>query len=125
MKNLIQPPRDSNAFLYRDFPEGKVVDVMIEYTRGSSPRTRGIYLSVTPKTVQNGFESFTMLAGKRTRIVALARSSPRLLQRLAEAADEQVPAVAAAFRNGEDTSDFDALVAVLKPIAESETAARV
>jgi hypothetical protein len=125
MKNLKQPPREPNAFHYRDVPEGKVVDVMIQYTKGSSPRTRGIYLSVTPKTVENGFESFTMLAGKRTRIVTLARSAPRLLQRLAEAADEHVPAVAAAFRDGEDTSAFDELVAALQPIAESETAARV
>jgi hypothetical protein len=125
MKNLQQSTRDPNVFRYRDAPEGGVVDVEIEYTKGSSPRTRGIYISVTPKTVEIGAESFNIFAGKRVRIITLARSSPRLLRRLAEAADERVPSVAARYRIGEDTSVFDELAAALKPVAERETAAHV
>jgi hypothetical protein len=125
MKYLQQSPRDPNVFRYRDAPEGSVVDVEIEYTKGSSPRNRGIYLSITPKTVADGAESFNIFAGKRVRIITLARSSPRLLRRMAEAADERVPSVAAKYREGDDTSVFDELLAALQPIAESETAARV
>lgn len=125
MKHLQQTLRDPNVFRYRDAPDGSVVDVEIEYMKGSSPRNRGIYLAVTPKTVENGSESFMIFAGKRQRIITLARSSPRLLRRLAEAADEHVPAVAAKYRSGEDTSVFDELAAALMPIAEREPAAHV
>jgi hypothetical protein len=121
-KHLKPVPNEKNLVRYRDRPDGDVVDVEIEYVKGFSPRSRGLYLFVRPGEVGPGTYATVLMSGHRTRICTLERSSPALLRKLAEAADERVPHVAAEFRAGAEQGKaaFDELAAALTDVALRE-----
>jgi hypothetical protein len=115
MQFLTPVPREQNLFRYRDRPEGEVLDVEVMYLKGSSPRSRGLYLVLREVTVDDISECLNVFGGLRMRICALDRSSPALLRRVAEAADKHVVDLAALYRTdpARATTQFNALVAEL------------
>jgi hypothetical protein len=115
MPNLCPVPGDKHRLRFRDRPEGEVVDVELFYTKGSSPRSRGVYLAVRPVTVEEHFESCILLAGYRARVRTLERASPTMLKHLAEAADTHVAQLAKAYREDPEAARaaFDELATTL------------
>ena len=119
MQHLKPVPHDKNLLRYRDLPTGNVVDVEVAYLKGSSRHSRGLYLYLRPVTVDDMSESFDVLSGLRARICRLDRSSPALLRRVAEAADDYVVAMAALYRSDQEsaTTRFNELAARLAGVA--------
>lgn len=115
MTNLKPVPGREHQFRFSDRPEGEAVEIEVYYTLGRSPHARGIYLSIRPVTIGEGFRTFDLLSGYAVLVRRLARSSPRVLREVAAAADDRVAEVAAAFRGDRETgrAALDALAASL------------
>ena len=115
MPKLSPVPGHKHRLRFRDRPDGKVVDVEVFYLKGSSPRSRGIYLLLHEVTVDEHSESFDLFAGYRARLCALERASNSTLHRIAGAAEAHVQPLAELYRKDPEAArgSFDELVATL------------
>lgn len=117
IKNLKPDPRDRDVLRYRDREEGDIIEVEVYYSKGMTASTRGVFLAIRPAEIApDGTYSCVLLAGRSTRVRALARSTPSVLQVIAAAADEHVVELAAAYRADRVAGGaaFDLLAARLK-----------
>lgn len=112
MKNLT-PHQD--GFRYRTGDNGDIVEISLGYNKGGSNswsgknEARGIYLYVTPRTLEkreNGItiESFMVtadrnLSGAKIFVLALGRASKTRMQSVAETFDAFAPVYAAQFQS--------------------------
>lgn len=116
MRNLKPAPGHRDVLRYRDREEGDIVEVEVYYSRGTSTSTRGVFLAIRPAHIApDGIYSCVVLAGRSSRVRALARSTPRVLSGIASAADEHVVELAAAYRadHARGGAAFDVLAARL------------
>ena len=116
-RNLKPDPRDRDVLRFRDCDVGDVVDVEIYYSKGMTTATRGVFLAIRPgRVAPDGTYSCVLPSGRSTRVRALTRSSPKVLQAIAAAADEHVVELAAAYRadRAAGGAAFDLLAARLK-----------
>jgi hypothetical protein len=101
LTHLKPVPGDRDVLRFRDREEGDVVEVEVYYSRGLTSFTRGIFLAIRNGHIDGaGIYSFALLDGRSTRVRALARSSPRELREVAEAADGKVAELAAELKAG-------------------------
>lgn len=122
-----------DSIIYRDRPEGDVVEVMVAYAKGGvsmftyKQEARGIYVHVTPKNIEKRdgvtIASQTLLgnmkqSGAKLFFLALNRRSDKKMEAVAEMLDEAVPTIAALFR-----TDPDAAFQNLIPFRDELTAA--
>lgn len=117
MKNLKPVPKRRDVLRYRDRDEGDVIEIEVYYAKGISNSTRGVFMAIRPAHIApDGTYSCVLLAGRSTRVRALARSTPSVLQAVADAADEHVVELAAAFRANRAAGGaaFDLVAARLK-----------
>ena len=117
MKNLQPVPTRRDVLRYRDREEGDIIEIEVYYSKGMTASTRGVFLAIRPAHIApDGIYSCVLLAGRSTRVRALARSTPSVLNAIADAADEHVVEVAAAYRadRAAGGAAFDLLAARLK-----------
>lgn len=116
MKNMKPAPDRHDALRYRDREEGDIIEIEVYYAKGISTATRGVYLAIRPAHIApDGTYSCVLLAGRRTCVRPLARSTPSVLKAIAAAADEKVVELAAAYRadRAAGGAAFDLLAAEL------------
>ncbi|HEU4454873.1 MAG TPA: hypothetical protein VFR81_17555 [Longimicrobium sp.] len=117
MKNLQPVPERRDVLRYRDRQEGDIIEIEVYYAKGISTSTRGVFLAIRPAHIApDGIYSCVLLAGRSTRVRALARSTPSVLSAIAAAADDHVVEFAAAYRADRVAGGaaFDLLAARLK-----------
>lgn len=117
MNNMKPVPKRRDVLRYRDREEGDIIEIEVYYAKGISTSTRGVFLAIRPAHIApDGTYSCVLLAGRSTRVRALARSTPSVLNSIAAAADEKVVELAAAYRadRAAGGAAFDLLAAELK-----------
>lgn len=119
MKNLKPDPKRPDALCYRDREEGDIIEVEVYYSKGMTASTRGVFLAIRPAHITaDGTYSCVLLAGRSTRVRALARSTSSVVNAVAAAADEHVVELAAAYRadRAAGSAAFDLLAARLMAV---------
>lgn len=107
MKNLALYNDD---YRYRDQPTGNVVEVKVYYSKGGmnyftgTVERRGVYVSVTPLTVDGAVVGYTAFSGYKLFVLELGRYSPRKVEQIATQLDDHAPRIAEAFRTSTDDS---------------------
>ena len=114
----LKPARNRrDGFRFHDREEGDVIEVEVYYSKGATASTRGVWLAIRPAHIApDGTYSCILLDGRSTRVRALARSSPSVLNAIAAAADAKVVELAATYRADREAGNaaFDALAATLR-----------
>ena len=111
-RKALGPAKDSGG---RDVE--KVIDLELYYSKGGgnawsgSNEPRGLWVSVIPKELGDGFESFQLTGGKgrRFHVLTLKRKNDKELARVAEMLDMIAPAVVFRFEN-DDTAGAARLI---------------
>lgn len=118
--HLVQKEKDPAEFVYRSGTVGDVIEIAVHYTTGSSPHTRGVYLSLRVYTITDEAEQWIVGAGHRRLVRQLSRSSRRVLREVAVAADPYVVELAATYSRdaAEGKRAFDQLAErLLAPVS--------
>lgn len=90
-------PKDPRTLRYRHDEGGRVIDVEVEYKKGGMNHfqgvtmPRGVYVSVSPYSRDNGYLVATAFSGLTTCVAQVGRFSPKKLNEVAEAFDPFVP----------------------------------
>lgn len=91
----------SDSYKFRTAPEGKLIQVEVDYRKGSSPHYRGLYLRVSPLEVEKHSDhtitKFGIFSGVSIFVSRLPRKNDKALLALAEQVDPLVPAIVKSF----------------------------
>jgi hypothetical protein len=71
-------------YVYQTGDQGKVVRVRVHYIKSASLSRRGIFVSIEPWEIQNGYESFALCSDASVFVERLARVKPSSLALIGE-----------------------------------------
>ncbi len=112
-----------DKYRYRTAEEGKAVEVEVSYSKGGTnyfsggTSPRGIYVRITPVTLEHGCVSFKLFSGTGMCLVHLLRKSDKQLLAVAERLDAVVPDAATMFEHNNKESALALLRDAFNPSA--------
>lgn len=112
----LQPHKD--GFRYRTGEAGEVIEVEVTYYKNM--RRRGVYVSIRPITLSDGFISYVLTSGTNTLAMELARSTPKKVLLVAQTIDPVAAELAQLF-----ATDKPGALALLQSAIDKLTLAAV
>lgn len=107
-----------DGFRYRTGEAGEVIEVEVTYYKNM--RRRGVYVSIRPITLSDGFISYVLTSGTNTLAMELARSTPKKVLLVAQTIDPVAAELAQLF-----ATDKPGALALLQSAIDKLTLAAV